>query len=84
MENPNEKSDSHPARVPGLLRNDFYGFVERSFYELNTDTTFLHNWHIELIASELEACRRGTDIATGLVRPVRDFSAAALLENLTR
>jgi predicted phage terminase large subunit-like protein len=42
-----------------LLRNDFYGFVERSFYELNADTTFLHNWHIELIASELEACRRG-------------------------
>jgi predicted phage terminase large subunit-like protein len=42
-----------------LLRNDFYGFVERGFYELNADTTFLHNWHIELIASELEACRRG-------------------------
>jgi predicted phage terminase large subunit-like protein len=42
-----------------LLRNDFYGFIERSFYELNADTIFLHNWHIELIASELEACRRG-------------------------
>jgi len=26
----------------------------------------------------------GTDIATGLVRPVRDFSATALLKNLTK
>lgn len=42
-----------------LLRNDFYAFVERSFYELNADAKFLHNWHIELIASELEACLRG-------------------------
>src|SRR3984957_1013982 len=42
-----------------LLRNDLYAFVERSFYELNAGAKFLHNWHIEQIASELEACRRG-------------------------
>jgi hypothetical protein len=30
------------------------------------------------------AASMGTDIATGLARPVRDFSATALLENLTR
>jgi hypothetical protein len=54
------KNQSLPLNeYQALLRNDFYGFVERSFYELNADATFLHNWHIELIASELEACRRG-------------------------
>jgi hypothetical protein len=42
-----------------LLRHDFYAFLERSFYELNAGAEFLHNWHIELIASELEACLRG-------------------------
>jgi predicted phage terminase large subunit-like protein len=42
-----------------ILRNDFYAFLERSFYELNPEAEFMHNWHIELIASELEACRRG-------------------------
>src|ERR1700735_4293945 len=47
------------SEYQALLRNDFYGFVERSSYELNADTQFFHNWHIELIASELEACRRG-------------------------
>jgi len=42
-----------------ILRNDFYAFVERSFYELNSNAEFLSNWHLELIASELEACRLG-------------------------
>jgi predicted phage terminase large subunit-like protein len=48
-------SDEYQA----ILRQDFYGFIERSFYELNPETKFLHNWHIEVLASELEACRRG-------------------------
>jgi predicted phage terminase large subunit-like protein len=42
-----------------ILRNDFYTFMERSFYQLNPDVRFMHNWHIEKIASELEACRQG-------------------------
>ena len=41
------------------LRHDFCGFIERSFYELNPETEFLVNWHIEVMAAELEACRRG-------------------------
>ncbi len=41
-----------------ILRQDFCGFIERSFYELNPETKFLPNWHIEVLASELEACRR--------------------------
>ena len=42
-----------------MVREDFYTFMERSFCELNPDVEFLPNWHIELIAAELEACRRG-------------------------
>ena len=42
-----------------MLRQDFSTFIERSFYELNPDTEFLPNWHIEVIAAELEACRLG-------------------------
>jgi predicted phage terminase large subunit-like protein len=44
---------------PSLLRLDFNAFIERSFHELNPTTPFLPNWHVEVIASELEACRRG-------------------------
>ena len=42
-----------------ILRSDFSTFIERSFYELNPGVQFLSNWHIEVIASELERCLRG-------------------------
>jgi predicted phage terminase large subunit-like protein len=42
-----------------LLRTDFVSFVERGFYELNPETEYLHNWHIEVIAEALEQCRKG-------------------------
>src|SRR5271156_3835584 len=32
---------------------------QRSFYQLNPEVQFMPNWHIEVIASELEACLRG-------------------------
>jgi predicted phage terminase large subunit-like protein len=42
-----------------VLRNDFPSLIERSFYELNPQTPFLIAPHIEVIATKLEACRRG-------------------------
>jgi predicted phage terminase large subunit-like protein len=42
-----------------ILRTDFVSFVERSFYELNPGTKYLHNWHIEVVAEALEECRVG-------------------------
>ena len=48
-----------PSEYLAILRHDFYAFMERAFYELNPDVSFMPNWHIELIASTLERCRRG-------------------------
>jgi predicted phage terminase large subunit-like protein len=48
-----------PNEYRALLRLDFPAFIERSFHELNPTTPFLPNGHIEVIAAELEACRRG-------------------------
>ena len=42
-----------------LLRGDFVAFVHRSFLDLNPQTPFKTAPHIELMASKLEACRRG-------------------------
>jgi predicted phage terminase large subunit-like protein len=42
-----------------LLRSDFQGFIEASFCELNPVTSFLDNWHIGVLAYELERLRRG-------------------------
>jgi predicted phage terminase large subunit-like protein len=42
-----------------ILRKDFVAFVERAFRELNPQTQFQHNWHIDVIAEALEQCRAG-------------------------
>jgi predicted phage terminase large subunit-like protein len=42
-----------------VMRNDFLAFVERGFRELNPQTEYLDNWHIEVIAAALEQCRAG-------------------------
>ena len=48
-----------PEEYRTVLRQDFYTFLHRAFYELNPQTVFLPNWHIELMAAKLEACRLG-------------------------
>lgn len=45
--------------IAALLRADFASFIHRSFSELNPQTAYLDNGHIELIAWKLEQVRRG-------------------------
>ena len=47
------------AEYKVFARHDFHTFMHRAFRELNPRSSFLHNWHNELIASKLEACRHG-------------------------
>jgi len=47
------------AEYRTFLRNDMHSFSDRAFRELNPNVAFLRNWHIELVASKLEACGRG-------------------------
>src|SRR6266403_280756 len=43
-----------------LLRHDLCAFIHRSFRELNSQTRFLANWHIEMLAAKLEEVQRGS------------------------
>ncbi len=43
-----------------LLWHDLCSFIHRSFLELNAQTQFLSNWHIEVLATKLEEVRRGS------------------------
>ncbi len=52
-------SDLSLAEYDALLRNDFYTFVERSFTELNPGTEFARNWHLHVMAYELQRCLLG-------------------------
>src|SRR5438067_4635917 len=42
-----------------LLRQDFETFAARCFHDLNPQTEFSPNWHIEVIAAKLMAVRQG-------------------------
>jgi hypothetical protein len=48
-----------PAEYDAILRSDPGYFAERCFRELNPQSAFLPNWHIEVIAAKLAAVRAG-------------------------
>jgi predicted phage terminase large subunit-like protein len=62
-----------------FLRQDLYAFTARCFYELNPTTRFVANWHLEVIAAELDACRRGE--TTRLIINVPPRSLKSLCAN---
>jgi predicted phage terminase large subunit-like protein len=42
-----------------LLRRDLSAFIHRCFVQLNPQTPYLPNWHIDVMAAKLDAVRRG-------------------------
>lgn len=64
-----------PCEYRALLRRDLYAFTQRSFHELNPTTTFMPNWHIEVVASMLEACRRGEITRLIINQPPRSLKS---------
>lgn len=48
-----------PDEYFAFLRQDLNAFTERCFYEVNPNTPFSANWHLEVIADSLEDCLRG-------------------------
>ena len=45
--------------IDSILRADLCSFIEKTFYTLNPNVKYLHNWHIEKIAEKLEAAAEG-------------------------
>lgn len=48
-----------PYEMAALLRQDLSSFIGRTFQELSPQTEYLHNWHIDLIASKLKEVADG-------------------------
>src|SRR3974390_2487912 len=46
------------AEYDTLLRQDFATFAARCFHDLNPQTEFAMNWHVEVIAAKLTAVRQ--------------------------
>ena len=66
--------------LQAFMRRDFVSFVERSFYELNPRTDYLHNFHVEVIADVLEKCRKGK--LRGLIINVPPRSLKSLMASV--
>lgn len=58
----NITASAKPHEMAALLRQDLSSFIIRSFQELNPQTPYLHNWHVDLIASKL------TEVAQGKIK----------------
>jgi predicted phage terminase large subunit-like protein len=58
-----------------VLRRDLYAFIQRSFSELSPTTEFIDNWHIQVVASALEACRRGEITRLIINQPPRSLKS---------
>ena len=50
---------SREKKYQEMIRDDFMSFILGSFCELNPQTPFIESPYIDLIASRLEASRRG-------------------------
>jgi len=61
-----------------LLRTDLVSFVERCFYELHPQATFLHAPYIELMVSWLEKCRMGSTKRLIINLPPRALKSLAV------
>ena len=48
-----------PYEMAALLRQDLSSFICRTFQELSPQAEYLHNWHIDLIASKLKEVAEG-------------------------
>ena len=48
-----------PHEMAALFRQDFSSFICRTFQELNPQTEYLHNWHVDLIAFKLMEVAEG-------------------------
>jgi predicted phage terminase large subunit-like protein len=66
------------AEYQFLLRQDLMSFIERSFYELNPQTSFSESRHIEFMASRLEACRQGKIKRLIVNQPPRSLKSQAV------
>lgn len=46
-------------RINEALHTDFSFFIQKTFSTVDPGTKYLHNWHVDVIAEYLEACRQG-------------------------
>jgi hypothetical protein len=70
----------HPPRLSQadltrLMRHDFASFIAAAFVELNPGTSYLHNWHIDVLAARLTAFAQGKTTRLVIMLPPRSLKS---------
>src|ERR1700739_507590 len=68
--------DLSPDEYDAILRSDLGYFAERCFCELNPQTEFSTNWHVEVIAAKLAAVRQGRIRRLIINLPLRNLKSS--------
>lgn len=42
-----------------LIKEDFYSFVQRAYFETSGGQILIPNWHLEVLCDRLEKARKG-------------------------
>jgi len=58
-----------------LLRTDLSSFIQRAFKSIDPGSTYLHNWHIDAIAHQLERIERGDISRLIITMPPRSLKS---------
>lgn len=61
--------------VRRVIASDFPSFVRKCFHELNPDTQFANNWHLDAIAHHLEQVRSGAIRRLIITMPPRSLKS---------
>jgi len=66
------------AALGALLRNDFLAFLEKAFNTLNPTTDFLMNWHIKILAYDIQEFLDGEETVFVINMPPRSLKSITL------
>lgn len=61
--------------LQAVLRADLTAFIQKAFETVSPGDTYVHNWHIEAIAYELECCYRGESTRLLITQPPRTLKS---------
>ncbi|GGD47830.1 hypothetical protein [Sinisalibacter lacisalsi] len=71
-----ERVDLREA-LRALLWQDLSSFIQRAFLEVDPGSAYLHNWHIDAIAHQLERIARGDINRLIITMPPRSLKSIA-------
>jgi predicted phage terminase large subunit-like protein len=67
--------DPSASQYLEILRRDFTAFSHRAFRELNGATPYLGNWHLDVMAAQLERVRSGACTRLAIALPPRHLKS---------